>query len=145
MVWAWQLNWLPLSPTLYAPACKPSPASKTEFPLLTHQCLFSAYGFPNNLETFGLISGLWTSSFALGAFIGPSISGILYDNIGFRNSSMFVFAIHLLVGVTVTIFLVCGRRKMPYVEIEEVKLPNGELSTSIAKSPQNSATESMNR
>ena len=27
-------------------------------------------GFPDNLSTYGLISGMWTSTFALGAFIG---------------------------------------------------------------------------
>lgn len=107
---------------------------------------FSSHGFPNNLETFGLISGLWTSTFALGAFIGPSVSGILYDNIGFRNASMFVFVIHLLVGIAVTIFLFCERKSVGYVELKDTtKLPNGEISGSMAKSTQNSATESMNR
>lgn len=56
-----------------------------------------SYGFPNNFETYGLISGLWTSTFALGAFIGPSIAGILLDNIGFRNGSMFIVILHMLV------------------------------------------------
>lgn len=57
-----------------------------------------AHGFPNNLETYGLISGLWTSTFALGAFIGPSVGGILYDCVGgFRNGSMFVVALNALV------------------------------------------------
>jgi len=58
---------------------------------------FRSYGFPNNLETYGLISGLWTSTFALGAFIGPSVAGILLDNIGFRNASMFIVLLHTLV------------------------------------------------
>ena len=56
-----------------------------------------SYGFPNNLETYGLISGLWTSSFALGAFIGPSVAGILMDYIGFPKASMFIVILHLLV------------------------------------------------
>ena len=58
---------------------------------------FRQYGFPNNLETYGLISGLWTSTFALGAFIGPSVAGILLDNIGFRNATMFIVLLHMLV------------------------------------------------
>lgn len=107
---------------------------------------FRAHGFPNNLETFGLISGLWTSTFALGAFIGPSVAGILYDNIGFRNASMFIFAIHMLVGVMVTAFLICGRRSAAaYSELKEEKIPNGEISSSFMKTPQNSVTESMKR
>ncbi|CAG7833278.1 unnamed protein product, partial [Allacma fusca] len=34
-----------------------------------------AHGFPNNVSTFGLTSGFWTSSFALGSFIGPTVGG----------------------------------------------------------------------
>lgn len=59
--------------------------------------MFRQYGFSNNLETYGLISGLWTSTFALGAFIGPSVAGILLDNIGFRNATMFIVFLHMLV------------------------------------------------
>lgn len=82
----------------------------------------------------------------MGAFIGPSLSGILYDNIGFRNASMFIVAIHLLVGIAVAIFLVCSRRTSSYVELKETtKIPNGEMSGSMGKATQNSATESMNR
>lgn len=53
----------------------------------------SSLGYPNNLESYGLISGLWTSTFAFGAFLGPSVSGVLYDTIGFRNSTVFVVCI----------------------------------------------------
>lgn len=59
--------------------------------------IFRSYGFGNNIETYGLISGLWTSAFALGAFIGPSVAGILLENIGFRNASQFIVLLHLIV------------------------------------------------
>ncbi|XP_396217.2 MFS-type transporter SLC18B1 [Apis mellifera] len=76
------------------------------------------YGFPNNLETYGLISGLWTSTFALGAFIGPSVAGILLDNIGFRNATMFIVLLHMLVGAIAAVFLsTCTLRRKPYTEI----------------------------
>lgn len=85
------------------------------------------YGFPNNLETYGLISGLWTSTFALGAFIGPSVAGILMDSIGFRNASMFIVMLHLLVGVMAAVFLSsCTRRRKLYTEIgatEDLRIP----------------------
>jgi MFS family permease len=61
-----------------------------------HTC-FRSHGFPNNLETYGLISGLWTSTFALGAFVGPSIAGILYDSMGFRNGTMFIVLLNVIV------------------------------------------------
>lgn len=45
---------------------------------------------PDSIETYGLISGLWTSTFALGAFIGPTVSGVLFEHIGFRQSTIFI-------------------------------------------------------
>lgn len=53
-------------------------------------CNYRKAGLPDSIETYGLISGLWTSTFALGAFIGPSASGALYDSIGFRKSTIFI-------------------------------------------------------
>ena len=63
----------------------------------------SVHGFPNNLQTYGMVSGLWTSTFALGAFVGPSAAGILFDNFGFRASTDFVIIINLLL-VTIETF-----------------------------------------
>ncbi|KAK0084730.1 hypothetical protein PV326_006183 [Microctonus aethiopoides] len=90
----------------------------------------TSHGFLNNFETYGLISGLWTSAFALGAFIGPSVAGILLDNVGFRNGSMFIVILHLLVGVTAAIFLSCSRNPKPYTEIGG----NGEIRASLTDS-----------
>lgn len=76
-----------------------------------------SYGFPNNLETYGLISGLWTSTFALGAFVGPSIAGILYDSVGFRNGTMFIVLLNVIVGILVMIFICCSRQRVPYKQV----------------------------
>lgn len=54
-------------------------------------------GYPDNIETYGLVSGLWASSIALGCFLGPSVSGMLNDAVGFRNSSLVVVGLHVLV------------------------------------------------
>ena len=40
--------------------------------------------YPDSVSTFSLVSGLWTSAFALGNFVGPSLAGVLYDQVGFR-------------------------------------------------------------
>ncbi|XP_059049147.1 MFS-type transporter SLC18B1-like [Achroia grisella] len=64
-----------------------------------------ASGLPNTIETYGLVSAMWTSTFALGAFIGPTVSGVLFDSIGFPNSTVFIFLLHLLVMLMVLIFL----------------------------------------
>lgn len=106
---------------------------------------YRSHGFQNNLETFALISGLWTSTFALGAFVGPSLSGILYDSIGFRNSSMFVCGVHLILGIVVTLFLFFSHKPPAYVELKEEKLASGEVLGSLGKTRQNSVNESVKR
>jgi len=55
----------------------------------------SESGFPNDIHTYGLLSGIWSSSFALGAFLGPSIAGVLYDLVGFEKGTYFEISIHL--------------------------------------------------
>lgn len=57
----------------------------------------SVAGFPDDLTTYGVVSGLWASSFALGAFVGPSVAGVLFDTVGFRKGTYFIIAVHLLV------------------------------------------------
>ncbi|PZC87305.1 hypothetical protein B5X24_HaOG201541 [Helicoverpa armigera] len=64
----------------------------------------TASGLPNSIETYGLVSGMWTSTFALGAFIGPTVSGLLFDSIGFRNSTLFVFILHVVTMVMMLMF-----------------------------------------
>ncbi|KAJ8673676.1 hypothetical protein QAD02_004938 [Eretmocerus hayati] len=78
-----------------------------------------SHGFPNNLETYGLVSGLWTSTFALGAFIGPSMAGILFDYTGFRWASLSIVLLHLIVGIVALVFLICciERARKPYTPI----------------------------
>ena len=56
-----------------------------------------AAGFPDTIDTYGLVSGLWTSTFALGAFIGPTLAGILFDSVGFPWATMLVIGVHIVV------------------------------------------------
>ncbi|KAL3282205.1 hypothetical protein HHI36_005399 [Cryptolaemus montrouzieri] len=103
-----------------------------------------AHGLPNNLETYGLVSGLWTSTFALGAFIGPSISGILYDNVGFRHATMFIVAVHLVVGFIVAVFMIYNRAVPSYVELKDEKLlSSAEGHIIMGKSMPANITESL--
>lgn len=67
-------------------------------------------GLADNIETYGLISGLWTSTFALGAFIGPSVSGILYDSIGFRKSCIFIISLLVFVAIVIIFYLLVENR-----------------------------------
>lgn len=70
-----------------------------------------AHGFTEGLETYGLVSGLWTSIFAFGAFVGPSVSGALYDAIGFRKSVYFIIAWHTVVVIVFVLFLCCSSKQ----------------------------------
>lgn len=77
----------------------------------------SKNGSPDNIETYGLVSGLWTSTFALGAFVGPSVSGLLYDSIGFREAVIFVVVLHAIVALIGFISILCDRTPQPYKEV----------------------------
>ncbi|XP_035897181.1 MFS-type transporter SLC18B1-like [Anopheles stephensi] len=78
-------------------------------------------GLPDNIETYGLISGLWTSTFAFGAFVGPSVSGFLFDAIGFRASTVFIIGLQLVVGIITILFLCFERTPAPYKEISSAE------------------------
>lgn len=74
-------------------------------------------GFPDGIETYGLISGLWTSTFAFGAFFGPSVSGYLYDSVGFRKAVLFIIILHAVVGFVVMLTICFEKRPQPYKEL----------------------------
>jgi len=76
-----------------------------------HQAL--ANGLPDTVDTYGLISGLWTSVFALGAFIGPTVAGILFDAVGFPWAALFVVINQIVVVISLIVFFVKGRVVSP--------------------------------
>ncbi|XP_050665572.1 MFS-type transporter SLC18B1-like isoform X2 [Leptidea sinapis] len=79
-------------------------------------------GLPNSIETYGLVSGMWTSTFALGAFFGPSIAGLLFDSIGFRCATLFISVLHVITMLLVIIYIcICDRPRM------EVSVSAGDL------------------
>ena len=45
-------------------------------------------------DVYSVISGIWTSTFALGNFIGPTLGGFLVDGMGFRQTT----AVFQLIG-----------------------------------------------
>lgn len=53
------------------------------------------YGFPQDMSTFGVVTGIWIAFSALGGFLGPCIFGYLYDAIGFSWTSQILVAIHV--------------------------------------------------
>merc|ERR1719445_2544278 len=69
-----------------------------------------ASGFPDTIDTYGLVSGLWTSTFALGAFIGPTLAGILFDSVGFPYGTLLIIAIHILVLLLLVVITICYKQ-----------------------------------
>jgi MFS family permease len=93
-------------------------------------------GFEMSLETYGLISGLWTSVFAFGAFVGPSISGFLFDIMGFRKSILFIISIHAVVAVIFILYTMCSNsmQKTTYKELSNDERLIGKSTNSLHKS-----------
>ncbi|XP_071516664.1 MFS-type transporter SLC18B1-like [Panulirus ornatus] len=79
-----------------------------------------ANGFPDDLNTYGLVSGIWTSTFALGCFVGPSVGGMFLDAIGFKWATLFVAALHLLVALLTSLYMCLKKdEKVLYARVHE--------------------------
>jgi len=63
-------------------------------------------GFPDTIDTYGLVSGLWTSVFAFGAFVGPTFGGILFDAVTFRWA-IFLVIIGEVISLVMLISYLC--------------------------------------
>ncbi|KAL1227332.1 MFS-type transporter SLC18B1 [Trichinella pseudospiralis] len=72
-----------------------------------HYCLHSTlkHGYPNNFSTYALVSGFYTSAFSLGAFVGPTLGGLLVDLIGFPWTSSHVATLNLIMIIFPILFL----------------------------------------
>ena len=67
--------------------------------------------YPDSVSTFSLVSGVWTSAFALGNFLGPTIAGVLYDQVGFRWGTAPVQGVILLMVVVTSLAKLHHRRQ----------------------------------
>ena len=99
-------------------------------------------GFPDNINTYGLVSGIWTSTFALGAFLGPTLAGYLYDLVGFPWASVVVVAMHGLLFFLTGLMesCTCCRRTSTYVDTEPL-LPKKSRTISVREDHSAEATE----
>ena len=68
-----------------------------------------AKGFPDGISTYALVSSIWTSSFALGAFVGPTAAGAMYDLVGFEWSTLFTVGWNVAVFLLTFLHLVLSR------------------------------------
>merc|ERR1712088_1033312 len=63
-------------------------------------------GLPDTIDTYGIVSGLWTSVFAFGAFVGPVAGGFLYYAVTFRWAIFMVIIPELLSLATIVAYIV---------------------------------------
>merc|ERR1712179_173724 len=77
-------------------------------------------GFPDDISTYSMISSIWTSAFALGAFVGPTVSGALFDAVGFEWSTLFTVSWNMMVSL-VTIQCKGSHKNRLYQQLEESK------------------------
>jgi MFS family permease len=71
-----------------------------------------------------MFAGMWSTSFYLGNFLGPTVSGFLVEAYGFRNSTVLFFSILLLILVIDVFELAYNvrmKRSTKNVNYEEIK------------------------
>ncbi|XP_034525050.1 MFS-type transporter SLC18B1 isoform X3 [Ailuropoda melanoleuca] len=64
----------------------------------------SENGFEEGLSTLGLVSGLFSAMWSVGAFIGPTLGGFLYEKIGFEWAAAVQGLWSLTSGLTMGLF-----------------------------------------
>jgi len=80
-----------------------------------------AAGFPDTIDTYGLISGLWTSVFAFGAFLGPVVGGALYSAVTFDWAILLIIGLEIVSLIILITFLICTTccaQDNPYQDLE---------------------------
>ncbi|XP_045181546.2 MFS-type transporter SLC18B1-like [Mercenaria mercenaria] len=60
-------------------------------------------GYPEDTRTYGMVSGLWVSMYALGDFAGPSLGGFLFDTIGFEWLTTWIAAACVFTGILICV------------------------------------------
>jgi len=82
-----------------------------------------ACGFPDTIDTYGLISGLWTSVFAFGAFLGPVVGGALYSSVTFDWAILMIIFMEIVSIILLFSFLMVSlcRASSTLEEVEHVK------------------------
>ncbi|KAK7601703.1 hypothetical protein V9T40_009144 [Parthenolecanium corni] len=93
-----------------------------------------AAGYPADISTYGLMSGIWASAFAFGAFVGPSVAGFLYDIVGFQKATIFVVVINVILLFILSAYLIVTKcAEVEIAENEEIVRKLRESTNSLLK------------
>lgn len=75
------------------------------------------HGLPDDLATQSVVSGLFSSSFSLGAFIGPTLGGYIVDLYGFQTTSSGIAGMNIMMMLILSLFSFwefrCGKGRRP--------------------------------
>ena len=86
-------------------------------------------------DIYALISGIWTSSFALGNFIGPTLGGLLVDSVGFRSTTtVFQVGCAILLCVDLINLFCFSSKRASYSRISSKDQPKIVVTTVNVKS-----------
>ncbi|XP_072042154.1 MFS-type transporter SLC18B1-like [Amphiura filiformis] len=86
------------------------------------------YGLPDDISTQGIVSGVFNSFFSLGAFVGPTVGGVLQQHYGFPWASTMVGFMFVIMAILIVLFgfweYQCGKgRRRP---------PNNDLTRQVS-------------
>jgi len=70
-------------------------------------------GYPNDMNTSTMISGVWLSAFSLGNFVGPTIAGILVQTESFRTTTLIFFCLYIVMVIVDSIEAILNCRRSP--------------------------------
>ncbi|KFD54821.1 hypothetical protein M514_04255 [Trichuris suis] len=69
-------------------------------------------GYTNSFHTYSLVSGYYTSGISLGAFVGPTVGGVVVDHFGFALTTTVLAFLNILLAVVPLVFIFTIRRKV---------------------------------
>ncbi|XP_036624370.1 MFS-type transporter SLC18B1 [Trichosurus vulpecula] len=75
-------------------------------------------GFEEGLSTLGLVSGLFGAMWSLGAFIGPTLGGFLYEKIGFEWAAAIQGLWALITGLAMGLYYIVEHWRRKRCELQ---------------------------
>ncbi|XP_076325883.1 MFS-type transporter SLC18B1-like isoform X8 [Tachypleus tridentatus] len=89
--------------------------------------LDTSQGLPDNMSTVAIVSGVFNSVNAFGGFLGPSMSGVLVEYMGFKGGSMVMLGIETAMIFVTSVhclwLFAANRVKNQTKQVDEERVP----------------------